>query len=501
MMHTAKFHKLQPIDGSSTLTASVTSSADVPAFTWSFRHGLFFCLVVSGVVRLLCLGSIPLIITNDGVGYLTWAQQLFQGQTLTILPYRTPGYPLFLAGVFHVFGIGPNGVLVTQHLMGWLGTGLVFFIACRLSNPIAATVAGVLYSMDPWILGISCFALSEPLASLTILAAAALTFTQRPGRMIGALLLGGLLGFCCLIRPTCQILIPFFLVARALRTWPLGWHRACVVLFAGVVGAAVTLLPWLHFNAQRGIHGLSTGSGTFLWMNVKQFGLLDTNYPVDADVRQAYERHLAEPTWNEDKVFRFLFEIDAFDKRSRPLGDWAKASLRARPFDYLARFPVNLCWLLRFYPAFLGMPFDDLQDFVHRATENRDNIQYSGNPENMELFRARSKGGMMRRFLHWHVKHVLSGIPGIPLFVFSLAAIMMALSTRDWATISIYVGSIALLFAHVALLCVASRYTLPVWPVWYAATAPIIARIVLAARNAYGRRRAGRQHDFAVEQD
>jgi hypothetical protein len=60
----------------------------------------------------------PLTICNDGVWYIAWARQLLALEPVDWHPARTPGYPLFLAGVFALCGIGPVAVLLAQHALG-----------------------------------------------------------------------------------------------------------------------------------------------------------------------------------------------------------------------------------------------------------------------------------------------------------------------------------------------------------------------------------------------
>jgi 4-amino-4-deoxy-L-arabinose transferase-like glycosyltransferase len=464
--------------------AGATTRQPGPPGRWTWRRGLAVCLIVSGVLRLVAVGSIPLVITNDGVSYITWATQLFRHQPFTIAPYRTPGYPLLLTGIWEVFGLGPAGVLVTQHLMGLAVTALVFFIALRLSNAVAATVVALMYSFDPWVLGLSSYALSEALTMFVVVAAAALAWHDSRKRLWWSLVLGGLLGFACLVRPSCQILIPFFLLARAVRLGARGWTHGAAALAAGAVGAALVLLPWLQFNARRGIHELATGSGTLLFMNVKLAGLLQADLPVPDDIRRAYERHLRPVTWSEADMFLFLDEVDGFNRSSKELGAWAKASIKAAPGKYAAKLPASLSWLLRLFPDCFGREFDDMKEFLARAAASGSNIQYTGSPPGLELFTSSGSRGMMRRFLNSRAKHAWPGFPAMPLFAVVVLAGGRAWARRDWATLLVYAGTLGFLFAHVALLCVSARYSLPLWPIWYAAVADVVTGAARRFRRA-----------------
>src|SRR5438067_1397321 len=71
------------------------------------RRTVLTIVLVALAVRLLCLFTVPLVIANDGQGYITWAKAIMHGDPVAWPIYRTPGYSLFLAGIFSLFGVGP----------------------------------------------------------------------------------------------------------------------------------------------------------------------------------------------------------------------------------------------------------------------------------------------------------------------------------------------------------------------------------------------------------
>lgn len=430
---------------------------------------LVACLIISAAVRIASTANIPLIISNDSVGYFAWAEQLFSGKPLDILPHRTPGYPLFLAGVFHLFGISSTGILVIQHVLAWAGTAVVFWIARLFTRPALAFCAAILYSLDPWMLGVETFALTETLTWFLILVSAGLVWFRPRGSLFWALLLGAVLAFASLTRPTCQLLIPFLLFARILKSWT-DWRRGLLTLLAGGIGVVVVLAPWLRFNENRGIKGLASGSGAQIWIDLQILGILhEPDFDLPEDVARLYrENGLDQPNSSEDQLFQFLYGVDAFNTRSDLLGKWARHSIRAHPREYLEQAAYAVCWQLKLYPPGGRKRYDDLQFYLARAGESGGNFQFGGQPENIQRFAAYSDGGFFRKYLRACDKFTVPGMPAVPLFIAVVFGVCARLLRRDWPSVLVILGTLAFMFAHALLLSPMSRYTLPLWPVWYA---------------------------------
>src|ERR1044071_5503911 len=148
-------------------------------------------LALARAVRIWCFLAVPLVITNDGAGYLAWGLELAKGQAAHIPPYRTPGYPGFLAALFALFGPGPHVVAAAQHLLVALACAALALIISRASRPAWGLALGALAALDPMVLGFTSYALSEQLSLvlLTAAAAVAILLTARP--LLAAPVLGG----------------------------------------------------------------------------------------------------------------------------------------------------------------------------------------------------------------------------------------------------------------------------------------------------------------------
>ena len=105
---------------------------------------------------------------GDSQSYWWLAQTIVRGQPYQyggqdLRVFRTPGYPLVLAGLFAVVGDDPH-VLWGRALSGVLGVLAVLGVAClawQLFDVRAAWIAGVLASVYPGAVAMSAMVLSE----------------------------------------------------------------------------------------------------------------------------------------------------------------------------------------------------------------------------------------------------------------------------------------------------------------------------------------------------
>ena len=158
------------------------------------RQAIVITIFVAAIVRLWCLAGVPLTITNDGVWYLMWGWKIVEGTPIEWPVVRTPGYSLLLAAFFGLFGTGPLAILVGQHALGVLIAALITAIAARCANARLGLVLGLLAALDPVILGMECYALSEIPAAAILLVCVALVVLARRRAKLAALLLGLSLG-------------------------------------------------------------------------------------------------------------------------------------------------------------------------------------------------------------------------------------------------------------------------------------------------------------------
>lgn len=214
---------------------------------------------------------------SDSRGYQQLALNLLAGHGFswsTAPPfepnlYRTPAYPVFLAGVFAVCGPSLRAVYVIQAVVGAVICCLAFAIARRFWSRQTAVVAAVLCGADPFAAYYVGNTLTETLYTF-LMACAVLGLTRacesRRARTVA--LSGVILGIVALCRPE-GFFFPIF--AAVTLTWISTWRLSSLRLGLVLAGCAMlTTAPWLARN-WRLTHGtlflVNRGPGVSFWQS------------------------------------------------------------------------------------------------------------------------------------------------------------------------------------------------------------------------------------------
>lgn len=458
--------------------------------------------VVAAVVRVWALGSMPLIITNDSTGYLEWGREFAAGQATTIPPIRTPGYPLFLAAVYDIFGVNPVGVLIGQHALGVVSALIVAAAVLRATrgrpySRTCALMAGVLSSLDPWQLAFESYALTETLSCfcMVLVVALALLRPRRAGLGAGiGLLLGAVLGFACLVRPSFQSAAPFLILGWLVLSWR-SWAWAGVYIACIAVGLGATIAPWLAHNARRNVPGLATGTEVLMWTGVCRTSLLSDRFPLPPEVEAAYAPLKADPK-HEGKVHEFLNAVNGWydPARRQLLVDWTRASIREAPGRYTkVLFEAGL-WQLNRFPKDSIFNYSETAGFTGRLGLDgtkygfaQPNFQFNANAPGMATFAMPGEIGPPARAARWLELNQIQGLPQIPLFIAAVLCGLAGLRRRaTWGISLVIAGTGAYYFAHAAMLLPFSRYSMPAWAAWYIPLGLLIPLAMGAFRGAAG---------------
>ena len=276
-----------------------------PAAAWGARverlrrHWFCICfmLAITASAMFQCLlagyfGS-DAAATPDTPTYVELAEQLqefLQGETKTVGDFaRTPGYPLVilaLAAGAHIdlvevglpirdwSGTNDQGrrlvrrIILFQQTLGFLIPILLFVIAHQLTkSPFWALLGSFVYYTDISSVCYQFTVLTETTSVATILAvyAALLAMLNRP-TVRRALLLGALVGWAILLRPSNLLLAPLAAVFVARSGVPAGSSRRgalAVFLLAAILPAAV----WTAGNFQKYGHAFYTKNQTITLQN------------------------------------------------------------------------------------------------------------------------------------------------------------------------------------------------------------------------------------------
>jgi 4-amino-4-deoxy-L-arabinose transferase-like glycosyltransferase len=169
--------------------------------------------------------------------------------------FRTPGYPLMLAGLFRVFG-DDMPVMVARALsalLGGLAVAIIGWWCTLLFDARAGTIAGWMAALYPGAVSMGAFVLSEsPFCPFMLLQLVCWTLAWRSAssrRSISWAAAGGVAGaLATLIRPSWLLFTPFA-IAVAL-VFDSHRRREWVICIAMGVGLLATMLPWWIRNAQ-----------------------------------------------------------------------------------------------------------------------------------------------------------------------------------------------------------------------------------------------------------
>ena len=151
-----------------------------------------------------------------------------------------PGYSIFLAAVFRLFGESDGAIKFFQTLADAVAVVLVFFLALQFFSQVSAIVAGLLAAFSPQLSIHSQSLLPESLAVLPLVGAVLLiSMFLRKEKLWMMITAGLLIGLSCWLRSTALLLAPFLgLIVILLRG-----RRAVVPVILLVAATAITIAP------------------------------------------------------------------------------------------------------------------------------------------------------------------------------------------------------------------------------------------------------------------
>ncbi len=453
-------------------------------------RALLIVLLTGGALRVLATATLSLIITNDGTDYLWFAEQILNGSWQPARPDRTPGYPALLAGCLAMFGPSPVAMLAVQHALGLGAALLLTWALARKANPWCGLFAGLCAAIDPWLLTFESYVLSETPATLAMAAIAALVLLPVKRPWLRAFALGLSLAAACLVRPTFQVVAPFAAIGLALSASP-GLLRRVALIAVSAAACVLGLAPWLL--VQQHYHGraaLSFGTGAHLFSGVARLGLLDEQYAVPMEIRDAYAPYAGRPMGDGD-FWAFCWTVGGLERSEHVLRAWAVASIRAAPRRYAGHVLEALGWQLNYPLPGSPVSWNELGESVGRLAREGDGRQYAPGPPSATLdgLNRATRGGPLRPLLTCVAEHAPRGMPQVGLGVCCVAALLWAVCRRDWATAGILLGLLAFVGMHALFLFPNPRYALPVWVVWYLVP-PLLACWL---RRWLGRKSSGRR--------
>lgn len=237
---------------------------------------LLVILVVAAGVRFgftAALVGFDAPLKGDEANYQRQAEQLAAGEGFVTAwgaptAYGTPGYPAILAVALRLEGDSPRTTRLLQLRFGVLIVLLTFLLARALFGVPVALIAAALVAVNPFLVFISGYGLTENPYTLFVLTALCLVTAKRMTPAWRLCVAGVALGLATLVRPTGFAMALWIAAALAVVAHGL-WPRARAALLVFGVTWVAFVLPWQLRNlAVMGEWvGLSTHAGTALYQS------------------------------------------------------------------------------------------------------------------------------------------------------------------------------------------------------------------------------------------
>ncbi len=213
--------------------------------------------VAVGLVALVAVGlrlaffpHAAVFFEGDARGYVVRAVEIASGEGLNFTLKRTPGYSLFIAGLFRLAGPSLEAVVVAQHLLGVATALAAYGLARVLAGWPAGLLAGLATAASGSALVYEHVILSETLFTLLLTVGIWMMVVALRRRNPGWPAVAGVLaGIAALVRPIGLVLLPILpvlsvLVLRRRALVASGWYLAAFT---------VALAPWVARNVL--VHG------------------------------------------------------------------------------------------------------------------------------------------------------------------------------------------------------------------------------------------------------
>lgn len=206
----------------------------------------------------------------DSFTYLAPAAQMAAGNGFVDAPgvpdtIRTPGYPAFLA-ICRLVNLDDRGIVLLQHCASILFSLGLFSGALALTGSnLAATIAGIIYALDPTTIRYGNLLLTESLFTILLFLILFLAARMRGGKIDQRVaVIGVLTGLLSIVRPA-ALFYPFLLLPVFLLRTDRGRRRIALVF---AISAGLVPVGWAFRNSvQTGIFTFCSISGTNLLMH------------------------------------------------------------------------------------------------------------------------------------------------------------------------------------------------------------------------------------------
>jgi hypothetical protein len=346
------------------------------------------CLVVAATALLVhgvCIAASQCWVYPDSIDYIQLAGGIADRFDLTDELYlvRTPGYPLFLAGLFVLAGEhSPLAIVISQHVMMLATALLVAAIGWRVTaSTCAALAAGCLCASSLQLLAYANLVLTEAPYTLVLVTAiySLVRFIQEE-KWRWLALASLLAGVAYLLRPIGLYLLPVCGVLALRQVWvarnsdPL-WRSMLAGAMASAIPAVLLAAPWMIVSAyaHKSLQATRCLDYVYYFRAATLEGLDSTQSETMVDIHRVIAEARASGRLNSDADYRDRATVIkayqavrglSFADSSAILGRAGRDLMREHPWEMLVGTLRYAVWLLlspdpvyRFQPG--GAPGHD----------------------------------------------------------------------------------------------------------------------------------------------
>ncbi|MBM3254097.1 MAG: glycosyltransferase family 39 protein [Candidatus Omnitrophica bacterium] len=233
---------------------------------------IFLILLLAFILRVIFCFAVPIPIDKDSSGYNTLALNLISGYGLSydkVNPtlFRGPVYPLFLAGIYSIFGYNPMAARIIQSLLGMITCMIFFYLARLYINESLSCQVLTTIAFHPVLIALSSSLLSELLFTLLLgLSVIVLTNAFSKQSKLFYFLSGLLFGITALTRSITAYFVLFLLFTQLIfnKNKKLILNHICLFL----CGQLLIIIPWTvrNYAVSGKFCPVATGGGIALWL-------------------------------------------------------------------------------------------------------------------------------------------------------------------------------------------------------------------------------------------
>lgn len=250
---------------------------------------------------------------------------------------RTPGYPLFIAFVYSLFGQNPWIVILTQILIDVISSVLLFIIFNNLFNTRIGLISGLIYALDPHIILHSNTFYSETLLNFVLIVFLYFIskfFKETDYKFKNLIISSLFLGLAALVKPAIAYL-PYLIAVYLIFIFRKEFKKDLLYGITFLAFYFLAVSPWLIRN--------KVVFGEYFLSNSGEYNLLAINITPMEIPKRKLPQHIVEAQLRAeaDSLMRTDNVVPLFNKEPADYWEGLSAQLDYRKTEYWKRVALK----------------------------------------------------------------------------------------------------------------------------------------------------------------